>query len=192
LVSNLPAVPAGKRGRGTFIAGAGEMTAVKLRCRCGSVYGSVDFSRPSRVHVICHCGDCGAYARHIGDDRATQIVQVTPDQLRILVGTEYLRCLRLTEGGLTRWFTGCCMTPLANTSRRAWMPFIGLMTGVLDTEDDTLLGPAAHANGTYPTPWKTVLRSVWALLLGVLLRRHRPNAFFDESGKPVAAPEVIS
>jgi len=119
-------------------------------------------------------------------------VQATPEQVRILVGTEHLGCLRLTEGGLTRWFTGCCMTPLANTSRRAWMPFVGLMIAVLDTEDEALLGPAVHANGTCPTPWRTVLRSVWALLLGVLLRRHRPHAFFDENGKPVARPEVIS
>lgn len=168
------------------------MTAIELRCRCGSVRGSVDFSRPSRVRVVCHCGDCGAYARHIGNARATEIVQATPDQVRIRAGNEHLRCLRLKENGLARWFTGCCMTPLANTSRRAWMPFVGLMIVALDTEDEALLGPATHANGTYPTPWKTVFRSVWGLLLGVLLRRHRPNAFFDERGEPVAQPEVIS
>lgn len=168
------------------------MTAVKLRCRCGSVQGSVDFSRASRVRVICHCGDCAVYARHIGNPAATQIVQATPDQVTFLVGKERLRCLRLTENGLIRWFTGCCKTPVANTSRHAWLPFVGLMAIVLDTEDEALLGPASHANGTYPAPWTTVLRSVWALLLGLLLRRHQPNAFFDESGKPVAVPEVLS
>ena len=152
----------------------------------------MDFSRPSRVHVICHCDDCGAYARHIGNAGATEIVQATPDQVMILAGKEHLRCLRLTESGLTRWFTGCCMTPVANTSRRAWMPFVGLMIGVLDTRHDVLLGPATHANGTYPTPWATVLRSIWAVVLGVLHRRHRPNAFFNESGRPVAEPEVLS
>jgi hypothetical protein len=179
-------------GIGVFIACIHEMTALKLRCQCGSVQGSVDFSRPSRVHVICHCDDCGAYARHIGNAGATEIVQATPDQVMILAGKEHLRCLRLTESGLTRWFTGCCMTPVANTSRRAWMPFVGLMIGVLDTRHDVLLGPATHANGTYPTPWATVLRSIWAVVLGVLHRRHRPNAFFNESGRPVAEPEVLS
>src|SRR4051812_48258293 len=103
------------------------MTLVKLRCRCGSVLGSVDFSRPSRVRVVCHCDDCGAYARHIGNQQAIQIVQATPDQVKINAGTEHLRCLRLKKGGLTRWFAGCCMTPLANTSRYAWMPFVGVM-----------------------------------------------------------------
>jgi hypothetical protein len=168
------------------------MTVVKLGCRCGSVQGSVDFSRPSRVRVVCHCDDCGAYARHIGNAQATQIVQAAPDQVKILAGSEHLRCLRLTEDGLTRWFAGCCMTPLANTPRRAGMPFVGLMTCVLETEDEALLGPATHANGTHPTPWKTVLRSVWALLLGVLLRRQHPNPFFDESGKLLAQPEILS
>lgn len=168
------------------------MTAIKLRCRCGSVRGSVDFSRPSRVRVVCHCGDCGAYARHIGNVRATEIVQAAPAQVKIFAGSEYLRCLRLTESGLTRWFTACCMTPLANTSRRAWMPFVGLMIVALDTEDEALLGPAEHANGTYPTPWKTVLRSVWVLLVSALLRLHRPNVFFDERGVPVAQPEVVA
>jgi hypothetical protein len=72
------------------------------------------------------------------------------------------------------------------------MPFVGLMTGVLDTEDDALLGAATPANGTYPAPWATILRSVWVLVVGVLYRRHRPNAFFDENGKPLAMPEIIS
>ena len=163
-----------------------------LRCHCGSVLGSVDFSRPSLVHVVCHCDDCSAYARHIGSDQATEIVQATPAQVKIVAGTEHLRCLRLTEGGLTRWFAGCCMTPLANTSRYAWMPFVGVMSCVLASEDEALLGPARHANGSHPTPWGTMLRSAWSLLLGLVLRRHRPNAFFAENGEFLARPERLS
>jgi hypothetical protein len=167
------------------------MTTVDLRCRCGSVLGSMDFSRPSLVRVVCHCDDCAAYARHIGSDQATQIVQATPDQVKIAVGTEYLRCLRLTDRGLTRWCAGCCMTPLANTSRCAWMPFVGVMRCVLDSENEALLGPARHVNGAHPTPWGTLLRSASSLLLGFLLRRYRPNAFFAENGEPVARPERL-
>jgi len=168
------------------------MPSIELHCRCGSVRGSVDFSRPSRVRVVCHCGDCAAYARHIGDERATQIVLATPNQIQIRSGKENIRCLRLTERGLTRWFTACCKTPLANTSRHAWMPFVGLMTCVLHVEHETVLGPPTHANGSHPTPWRTVLRSLWTLTLGFLLRRHRPHAFFDAKGKLLAEPEVIT
>jgi hypothetical protein len=142
--------------------------------------------------VVCHCGDCSAYARHIGNARATEIVQATPDQVRIFAGGEHLRCLRLEENGLTRWFTGCCRTPLANTSRYAWVPFVGLMVVVLETENDGLLGPATHANGTHPTPWKLVFRSVWTLFWGFVFRRHRPSTFFDARGKPLAEPELVS
>jgi len=72
------------------------------------------------------------------------------------------------------------------------MPFIGVMRCTLNTEDEALLGPARPANGPHPTPWTMMFRSAWALLLGLLLRRHRPNVFFDEKGLPVAAPELVS
>lgn len=151
----------------------------------------MDFSRRSRVRIICHCGDCQSYARHLGNSLANQIVQVTPDQIRIHVGKEHLRCLRLTEGGLTRWYAGCCKTPVANTSRRAWVPFVGLMNCSIDADDEVLLGPPTPANGPHPVPWSTVFRSVRELLLGILLRRHRPHPFFDDRGKPIVQPEVI-
>ncbi|HET7545894.1 MAG TPA: DUF6151 family protein [Polyangiaceae bacterium] len=177
---------------GTQLANLEQMSLVKLRCRCGSVLGSLDLSRPSRVRVVCHCGDCSAYARHIGSALATQIVQVTPDQLTIRAGREHLRCLRLTERGLTRWFMACCKTPLANTSRHAWLPFVGVMSCVLEIEDESRVGPAVHANGAHPTPWATVFRSLWALLRGFLFRRHRPNPFFDERGRPIVEPQIIA
>jgi hypothetical protein len=164
------------------------MTSVKLRCQCGSVFGRVDFSKPSLVHVVCHCGDCASYGRQLGSVRATEIVQTAPDQVTIEVGVEHLRCLRLTEGGLTRWFTGCCKTPLANTSRHAWMPFVGLACVMIDTQDEALLGAVRHVNGSLPTPWQTVWRSLGFLLLGFVQRRHRPNVFFDARGFPRAVP----
>lgn len=168
------------------------MKSVELRCTCGSVVGSVDFSRPSRVHVVCHCGDCKAYARHIGNPRANEVVQATPAQVQILVGKEYLRCLRLTERGLTRWFAGCCRTPLANTSRHAWMPFVGVMSCALDTDNEALLGTPTPANGGQAISWSTIFRSVRALLWGLPFRRHRPNVFFNDRGDPVARPDVLA
>lgn len=168
------------------------MTSIELRCRCGSIVGSADFSRPGLARVVCHCDDCAAYARHIGSEQATCIIQMTPAQVKILSGANRLRCLRLSERGLTRWFASCCMTPVANTSRHARMPFVGLMAGVLSCEDERLLGPIVHVNGRHPTPWGLVLRSAWSLLRAWLLGRHRPNAFFDENGDPVSRAETIA
>jgi len=143
------------------------------------------------VHVVCHCGDCQAYARQIGSPEATEIVQTTPAEVTFLGGTNHVHCLRLTRRGLTRWFTTCCKTPLANTSRHAWMPFVGVMKCVLDAEDDALLGPVVHVNGQHPIPWVTIVRSLRSLLFGVLLARHRPNAFFTNDGRLLARPEVL-
>jgi hypothetical protein len=165
-----------------------RMTWVELRCRCGSLSGRVDFAKPSRVRVVCHCGDCRRYARQLGSDAATEIVQVAPDQVTFEAGAEQLRCLRLTDRGLTRWFSACCKTPLANTSRYAWMPFVGLMRVVVNGADEGLLGEARHVNGPHPTPWLTLLRSLRFLLAGFILRRQRPNPFFDAQGAPIALP----
>ncbi|HEY1536383.1 MAG TPA: hypothetical protein VGF76_20325, partial [Polyangiaceae bacterium] len=98
------------------------------------------------------------------------------------VATEFLRAY--PEINL-----GCCMTPLANTSRYAWMPFVGAMSCALDSEDEALLGPARHVNESHATPWGTMRRSAKSLLLGFLLRRSRPNPFFAENGKPLSRPE---
>jgi hypothetical protein len=84
------------------------------------------------------------------------------------------------------------MTPIANTSRHAWMPFVGLMSCALDTDDEALLGTPTHVNGGRPTAWSTILRSVHVFLLGLLFRRHRPNAFFNDAGEPVVQPEVVA
>jgi hypothetical protein len=65
------------------------------------------------------------------------------------------------------------------------------MRCALDSEDEALLGPTRHVNGAYPTPWGTLLRSATSLLLGFLLHRYRPNAFFGEDGEPRARPELL-
>jgi len=156
------------------------------------VRGVADFSAASRVHVVCHCGDCSAYARHLGREGAIEIVQMTPAQVRIIEGAEQLRCLRLTERGLTRWFTACCGTPLANTVRSPRAPFVGVMRCVLVTDDEALLGAKVHVNGGRRTPLAVVLRAAWFLIVGFIARRHRPSPFFDAKGELVARPEVLT
>lgn len=66
------------------------------------------------------------------------------------------------------------------------------MRCVLDTADEALLGAPIHVNGQQTTSWSTVLRSARALLLGFLFRRHRPNAFFSDKGKPIATPRIVA
>jgi hypothetical protein len=72
------------------------------------------------------------------------------------------------------------------------MPFIGVMSCVLDTDNEALLGKPTPANGGQAISWSTIFRSVRALLLGLLFRHHRPNVFFNDRGHPVALPEVLA
>lgn len=72
------------------------------------------------------------------------------------------------------------------------MPFVGLMAGVLDSEDERVLGPAVHVNGSHPIPWGLVFRSACSLLLAFLRGRHQPNPFFHENGEPVARAEIAA
>ena len=71
------------------------------------------------------------------------------------------------------------------------MPFVGVMHCVLDTDDEGLLGTPIHVNGRHATAWSTILRSIQVLLLGLLFRRHRPNAFFNDEGEPVVRPQLV-
>ena len=117
---------------------------------------------------------------------------MAPSQIRITEGIEQVRCLRLRENArLTRWFTACCGTPLANTSRFARVPFVGLMRCVLATDDESLLGRTVHANGGKRTPLSVVLRSAWFLLVSFVTGGHRPSPFFDANGALIVQPEVL-
>lgn len=169
------------------------MKSVDLRCRCGKVRGVVDFARASRVHVVCHCGDCRTYARHLDRDDAAEVVQAAPAQITIIEGVEHIRCLRLREKArLARWFTACCGTPLANTTRFARVPFVGLMRCMIAIDDDDdVLGSVVHTNGGQRTPLWLVVRSAWFLLVSFFVGAHRPSSFFDTSGALIVSPKVI-
>ncbi len=118
---------------------------------------------------------------------------MAPSQIRITEGIEHVRCLRLRENArLTRWFTACCGTPLANTSKYPRVPFVGLMRCMIATDDDTVLGRTVHANGGQRTPFAVILRSAWFLLVSFFTGAHRPSPFFDASGALIVQPEVLT
>jgi len=169
------------------------MEPIELRCRCGEVRGEADFSRPSRVRVVCHCVDCGRWVRHLGRDDANEVVQTVPAFVRITSGMEHVRCAKLRpNSGLRRWYTECCKTPLANTTGRAGVPFVGLMCAMLARKDDALIGAPHHVNGGNRTPLSVVLRAAWFLIAGIFRRRNRPSPFFDARGAIVREPIVLS
>lgn len=185
------------------------MTSTALQCRCGNVKGRLSDVGPDRVnHARCYCDDCRAFVHFL--ERPDQldrfggvgIVQVEPSQVRFTEGTEHLRCMRLTDRGMHRWYTACCKTPMGNTMG-ARMPFVGLFHGSFACVDPALIGPgegwnARLAIGSPPGAWKTASpRLVWktARLMArwALATRGKENPYFDPATKrPRVEPTILS
>jgi hypothetical protein len=142
--------------------------------------------------VVCHCGDCTAYAAWLGRDDAREVVQTSPSRVRITSGIEHVRCAKRSEKGLLRWYAGCCKTPLGNTVRSARAPFVGLMCCTLASRDDAVLGPKVEVQGGRRTSLRVVFRSAWFLLRAWLRGEHTPSPFFDDGGQPITPPRRLS
>jgi hypothetical protein len=97
-----------------------------LRCRCDHVRGIASGVSPSTgCRVLCYCKDCQAFARFL--ERAdvldaaggTDIFQMPPGRVKLTAGTDAVRCLRLSNRGIYRWYADCCRTRSATPPARA-------------------------------------------------------------------------
>jgi hypothetical protein len=204
------------------------MSDVPLSCRCGKIRGRLDPAAGTRL--VCHCADCRAAARHVaslarggltatedvaaaGPDRAVHrwpepgaawegadIYQTTPDRLRIEAGHEHLRAIRLSPGGLVRWYASCCATPLANTLGSTGMPFVGLLAHAVAPAARAGLGaPKGEVNMRGPDG-RVRHRGFAAIGLALLRRalvsrlagRERRAPFFRPDGTPISAPHILT
>src|SRR5262249_14193468 len=94
-----------------------------LRCECGHVRGVASEVSPSTgCRVVCYSKNCQAFARFL--ERAavldaaggTDIFQMPPGRMKITAGMHAVRCLRLSNRGIYRWYADCCRTPIGNTA----------------------------------------------------------------------------
>ncbi|BBM86544.1 DUF6151 family protein [Candidatus Uabimicrobium amorphum] len=188
------------------------MVDVPLRCSCGSVQGMAsNVSAKSGVRLTCYCDDCQKFAQYLGrsdildEYGGTDIFQITPSQIKFTQGSEQLRCVRLKEKGLFRWYTECCKTPIGNTIS-AGMAFIGTIHNIMDDDSvrDQNLGPRrgnVHSKfAIKPIPGEKKPSSFpLGLLAKIFLKMfiwkikgmHRPSPFFDKNGQPVVKPTVL-
>lgn len=180
---------------------------------CGAVEGvAVGVTPQSGNRVVCCCDDCQRFAEHLNGESdildefgGTDIYQTSQSQVTVNSGAEHLRCVRLSEKGLTRWYTDCCKTPIGNTLS-AKVPFVGGIHSFMDIDQgrDETLGPVRayvqiqHARGepTYPHgaekfPLGITLRIVRKMLMWKLRGMSKPSAFYDESGKAQSKPTVL-
>jgi hypothetical protein len=161
-------------------------------------------------HLVCYCDDCQTFARHLDAQASaldayggTAIVQVSPCQVHLDAGADQLRCLRLTSRGVTRWFTGCCNTPVANTVS-AGLPFNGIVAAFID-EPDTARGPVRyriqgqHAVNSPPDmkiakafPRLMMLAIGLQILIARIAGRQKPSPFYGSDQKPVNKPDILN
>ena len=126
---------------------------VPLRCRCGRVRGvASDVSPSSGFRFVCYCKDCQAFAHFLerpdvlDPAGGTDIFQMPPACVKLTAGTETVRCLRLSDKGVLRWYTDCCRTPIGNTAASPRFPVVAVVHSFMihggdGRSRDEVLGP---------------------------------------------------
>ena len=119
-------------------------TEIPVRCACGSFEAVASELSPRVVNFgYCYCDDCQLFQHHLGKadqvldaNGGTAIFQMSPANFSITKGREHLACLQLREGGLIRWYTTCCDTPVGNTLGTHRLPFVGVLKASIDPAAD--------------------------------------------------------
>jgi Family of unknown function (DUF6151) len=111
-----------------------------------------EISPSGGFRFVCYCKNCQAFARILNRpgvlDAAvgTDIFQMPPGRVKLLIGADALRCLLLSTRGVLRWYTDCCRTPIAKTAASPRFPVVALIHSFIDHEAggrlrDDVLGP---------------------------------------------------
>lgn len=191
-------------------------TDLRLACACGAVRGLARGVSPEdSSHIVCYCDDCRAFLQHLGRaglldaHGGSEIVQMSPAHLEILDGADRLACLQLAPGGMVRWYTRCCSTPVGNTLEKPTPPFVGLhpafTRGTADgrTLDDAVGPIRARVQGRWATGDRSTLRYDrlpvrFFLRAGPMLLRWwwrgdaARSVLRDASGAPKVPPRVLT
>lgn len=173
-------------------------------CNCGSLRGHVAaHGIKTGMRVACYCADCRATELYHGQpDPApgpVDLFQLSPDTVEITQGADHLRLMRLSPKGTLRWYTGCCRTPIANTTAKATLPFAGLRSDLFINKDALgkikakgfmpQAGKPPKTTGAFPMALGIFKRLATSLMSG----KWRKTPFFDiETGQPTAKPEILS
>ena len=119
--------------------------------------------------------------------------------------------MRLTPGGMLRWYADCCKTPIGNTPASPRLPFVGLIHCFCDhaadaRSRDEALGPVrARVNARFArgdrgqldaydrAPPSMLWRFMRMLLMARLRGEHAPSPFFQaQTAEPSSTPRVLT
>ena len=188
-----------------------------LRCQCGRVRGvASDVSPSTGFRFVCYCKDCQAFARFLERldvlDAAggTDIFQMPTGRVKLTAGMDAVRCLRLSDTGVLRWYTDCCRTPIGNTAASPHFPIVAvihsfMVHGVGERSREDLLGPPLcriyersavgplPPNAPAPPSLKVFARRASQIFGWWVLGLGRPSPFFDDrTNAPSAVPRVLT
>lgn len=201
------------QARAIYATQRGMSQSLQLQCRCGGFRGVVTRVSPQLCNrVVCFCDDCQAYVRWLRRtdllDRwgGTALSQMPPAHVQITQGADALRCVRLSEKGMHRWYAGCCRSPFGNTLGPGW-PFIGLFEANLDpaiSEEQRFarLGPVTYVYGKFAVgevppqaedtaSLRTLANTARKMATWWLRGLAKPSPVFD-GRKPRAIAEVLT
>jgi hypothetical protein len=166
---------------------------------------------------VCYCDDCQSFAHFLGREDevldahgGTDVFSTTLAHLEITEGADQVACVRLTAGGMFRWYTACCRTPIGNTFPSPRSPFISVVHSCMDhaadvRSRDEALGPIRiRANGRFakgdlsnldahPRIPMSMLPLIVMLFFARLRGEYSPSPFFDdETGEFRVVSQVLS
>lgn len=145
---------------------------VILSCPCGKTQGTLTNVSPQTVnHGKCYCRFCQSYARRfpngkqlLDDNGGTDMIQLSPAQVRFSRGQENVRCVRQTEKGALRFYAACCHQPLMNGIANPKVPFLSVFVSAMPE----LMNPEAYQSAIGPVRLHTFLPDA--------LKKHFPEA----------------
>ena len=139
---------------------------------------------------------------------------MVPGALRVDQGLEHVALMQLAEGGLFRWHTSCCRSPIGNTLRTTRFPFIGVIDTFLTDEARTELQRRlplhAHVYGQFAQdappgePRRErgdeqprggtglVMRRFAHIVLNAWLNADARRSPLFEAGSPICEPAVLA
>jgi hypothetical protein len=185
---------------------------MEIQCDCGKFRAELtQFPKNTPGRLICYCDDCQAFLHYLkrgdllNENGGTEIIPAYPADIKIIAGHEVVKCIRLHSKGMYRFFTSCCLTPIANTD--PVRPWAGINRRMYVTKDpnrlDRELGPVKssimgkHAKGTPPagTPqtfdFKGMVTVMPFIIKGKILGKAKPSPFF-EKGASIVEPKILT
>ena len=165
---------------------------------------------------VCYCKDCQAFARFLGRSDmldpagGTDIFQIPPGRVKLTAGMEAVRCLRLSNKGVLRWYTDCCRTPIGNTAAGPRFPVIAVVHSFMAhgadgrSRDEVLGRPLCRIyersavgplppNAPPPPSLRLFGRRATKILRWWMLGLGRPSPLFDDcTNAPHAVPRVLT